>query len=100
MSTPRRLLLSPRAAADLEDMPSTSPATILRAPRASWRNWRRNAAPSRRHRISFPARADLAPGLRMAVHGRYLVLYRDLPDENAVRIERVLHGAHNLPRLI
>ena len=29
----------------------------------------------------------------MAVHGRYLVLYRDLPDAGIVRIERVLHSA-------
>jgi plasmid stabilization system protein ParE len=36
----------------------------------------------------YPARADLAPALRMAVHGRYLVLYRDLPGEDTVRIER------------
>jgi plasmid stabilization system protein ParE len=35
----------------------------------------------------------------MAVHGRYLVLFRDLPDKNVVRVERVLHGARNLPRL-
>jgi toxin ParE1/3/4 len=48
----------------------------------------------------YPSRADLAPGLRMAVHGRYLVLFRDLPDQNTVRIERVLHGARHLPRLI
>ena len=35
----------------------------------------------------------------MAVHGRYLVLYRDLPGEDIVRIKRVLHSARNLPRL-
>jgi plasmid stabilization system protein ParE len=35
----------------------------------------------------------------MAVHGRYLVFFRNLPGENAVRLERVLHGARNLPRL-
>jgi toxin ParE1/3/4 len=46
------------------------------------------------------ARIDLAPGVRMAVHGRYLVFYRDLPADNAVRVERVLHGARNLPRLL
>lgn len=36
----------------------------------------------------------------MAVHDRYLVLYRDLPGENTVRIERVLHGTRNLPRFV
>jgi len=48
----------------------------------------------------YPARTDLAPGLRMAVHGRYLVLYRDLAGENTVRVERVLHSARDLPRLL
>ncbi|HXT81652.1 MAG TPA: type II toxin-antitoxin system RelE/ParE family toxin [Acetobacteraceae bacterium] len=48
----------------------------------------------------YPARTDLAPGLRMAVHGRYLLLYRDLPERSTVRVERVLHGARNLPRLL
>ena len=48
----------------------------------------------------YPARPDLAPGLRMAVHGRYLVLYRDLPHEDVVRVERVLHSACNLRRLL
>ncbi len=48
----------------------------------------------------YPARSDLAPGLRMAVHGRYLILYRDLADENTVRVERVLHSVRNLPRLL
>jgi plasmid stabilization system protein ParE len=34
------------------------------------------------------------------VHGRYLVLYRDLPDKSTVRVERVLHSARNLQRLL
>ena len=46
------------------------------------------------------ARSDLAPGLRMTLHGRYIVLYRDLPGETTVRVERVLHSARNLPRLL
>jgi hypothetical protein len=36
----------------------------------------------------------------MAVNGRYLVFNRDLPGEGAGRVERVLHGARNLPRLL
>jgi plasmid stabilization system protein ParE len=31
----------------------------------------------------------------MAVH-----VYRDLPGESTVRVERVLHGARNLPTLL
>ena len=49
---------------------------------------------------SFPARPELAAGLRMAVHGRYLVFFRDLPDAAEVRIERVLHSARNLRPLL
>lgn len=48
--------------------------------------------------LSFPQRSDISPGLRAAIHGRYLLLFRDLGDE--VRIVRVLHGARDLPRII
>ena len=47
---------------------------------------------------SFPARGDISPGLRVAVHGRYLLFFRDLPDE--VRIVRILHGARDLRRIL
>jgi toxin ParE1/3/4 len=100
VSTPRRLLLSPRAAADLEDIAEyiardnpARAATFVEELEATCRAVA--AAPD-----IYPARPDLAPGLRMAVHGRYLVLFRELPGQNAVRVERVLHGARNLPRLI
>ncbi len=100
MSTPRRLLLSPRAAADLEDIAEyiardnpERAATFVEELEAKCRAVA--AAPD-----IYPARPDLAPGLRMAVHGRYLVLFRELPGQSAVRVERVLHGARNLPRLI
>lgn len=43
-------------------------------------------------------REDLGPGTRMAVHGRYLILY-SLRDDGRVVIERVIHGAHDLDRL-
>jgi toxin ParE1/3/4 len=46
---------------------------------------------------SYPARDDISPGLRAAVHGRYLLLYREFEDE--VRIVRVVHGARDLPRI-
>jgi len=46
---------------------------------------------------SFPARDDISPGLRCALHGRYLILFRDLPA--FVRIVRILHGARDLPTL-
>jgi len=45
--------------------------------------------------MSYVGRTDLAPGLRMAVFGRYVIFFRI--DDGMVRIERVLHGARNLP---
>jgi toxin ParE1/3/4 len=46
---------------------------------------------------TYPPRDDIGPGLRAAVHRRYLLLYRDLEDE--VRIVRIVHGARDLPRM-
>ena len=46
---------------------------------------------------SFPARDEISLGLRAAVHGRYLLLFRELEDE--VRIVRVVHGARDLGAL-
>ena len=100
MSTPRRLLLSPRAAADLEEIADyiarDNPGRAVSFLAELEAKCRAVAASPE----LYPSRADLVPGLRMAVHGRYLVLYRDLADENTVRVERVLHSARNLPRLL
>ena len=100
MSESRRLVLSPRAAADLEELAGyiardapTRAAAFVAELEARCRAIA--AAPDQ-----YPSRADLAPGLRMAVHGRYLVLFRDLRRQGIVRIERVLHGARHLPRLV
>jgi toxin ParE1/3/4 len=46
---------------------------------------------------AFPARDDLAPGIRMAVHGSYLIFFR--VTEKTVRVERVIHGARNLSNI-
>jgi len=45
--------------------------------------------------MAYVGREDLAPGLRMAALGSYVIFFRQMDD--AVRIERVLHGARNLP---
>lgn len=47
--------------------------------------------------LAYPGREDLAPGLRMAPMGAYVVFFRVLGD--LVRVERVLHGARDLPAL-
>ena len=47
--------------------------------------------------LSYPARDDLLPGLRAAIHGRYSIYYRVRDD--GVRIERVLHGSRDVARI-
>ena len=45
--------------------------------------------------LGYVCREDLAPGLRMAALDRHVIFFRVL--DGIVRIERVLHGARNLP---
>jgi toxin ParE1/3/4 len=88
-----KLSISPRAALDLEaigdyialDNPERA-VSFIRELRQQCRRVARLPA-------SFPARDDLAVGIRMSTHGKYLILFRIV--ENAVRIERVIHGARN-----
>lgn len=47
---------------------------------------------------AFQRRDDLAPGLRQAVHDRYLILFTI--DADRVVVERVVHGARRLEDLI
>jgi toxin ParE1/3/4 len=44
----------------------------------------------------YPRREDFGARIRMAVHGRYRILFRMRPE--GVRIERVLHSARRVPR--
>jgi toxin ParE1/3/4 len=54
--------------------------------------WRISKAP-----MGYVGQDDLAPGLRLAALGRYVIFFRVLGE--AVRIERILHGARSLPFL-
>lgn len=45
--------------------------------------------------MGYVGSEDLAPGLRMAALDRYVMFFRMI--DGKVRIERVLHGARNLP---
>lgn len=47
---------------------------------------------------AYRARDDIAPGLRMAVKGRYVLLFRVRTDR--IEIARILHGARDLPRVV
>jgi plasmid stabilization system protein ParE len=44
--------------------------------------------------VAFPAREDLAPGLRVLPYDHYLIFYR--PMDTTVRIERILHDARDV----
>ncbi len=93
----KRLIFTPAARDDLitigiyiaDDTPTRAESFIaeLEAKARHLAEWPR----------SYPARDDISPGLRAAVHGRYLLLYRDLEDE--VRVVRIVHGARDLPRI-
>ncbi len=96
----RRLAFAPRAMADLDEIARSiardNPERAISFVAQLDATCRSAAAMP----LLYPARDALSPGLRMAVHRRYLVFYRELPNENAVRIERVLHSARNLSRLL
>ena len=47
--------------------------------------------------LSFPARDDISNGLRSALHGNYLILFRIVGDE--VHISRIVHGSRDLENL-
>lgn len=99
MTIRSRLLLSPRAVRDLKDIAAyiarDNPARALTFIGELQSKCRAAALiPS-----IYPARNDLSVGLRMAVYGRYLIFFRELPMDDIVRVERVLHSARNLRRL-
>ncbi|MBA3810917.1 MAG: type II toxin-antitoxin system RelE/ParE family toxin [Caulobacteraceae bacterium] len=93
----KRLAFAPAARADLmsigryiaEDDPARAESFV-----AELESKARQAA---ERPLSFAAREDLAPGLRAAIHGRYVLFFRDLAHE--VRVVRVLHGARDLGQI-
>lgn len=44
--------------------------------------------------LRYEAADGLAPGLRRAIHGRYLIFYTVAGE--TIRIERILHGARDI----
>ncbi|SNS91735.1 toxin ParE1/3/4 [Granulicella rosea] len=44
--------------------------------------------------LQYRLRPEIGPTARMAIHGRYVILFHVVAD--AVRIERVVHGAREL----
>jgi toxin ParE1/3/4 len=48
--------------------------------------------------VAAPLRPDIGEDLRMAVHGRYLILYVVHPD--LLEVRRVVHGARDLDGML
>jgi len=44
--------------------------------------------------LAYPARPELAPGIRCCVHQRYLILFQ--PCVTSVLVVRILHGSRDL----
>jgi toxin ParE1/3/4 len=47
--------------------------------------------------LAAPLRHELGEGIRMVPFGRYLIFYGVYSE--SIRIERILHGARNIPEL-
>ena len=90
----RRVLLSPEAAADLDDIAEwiarDDPVRAL----GFVDELERSCAGLAEFPESGRARPELAPRLRSKPHGRYVIFYT--PGAKTVRIERILHGARDL----
>ncbi len=86
--------MSPKAAADLEDIGDfiarDSPRRAMSFVEELFEMFRTIATMPE----AYAATPELASGLRRAVHGRYLIFYS--VEQHEVRIERVLHGARNI----
>ena len=53
--------------------------------------------------VHFPRkyrlREDIAPGIRLATHGRYAILFRYRVDDDAVDVLHIVDGTRDLRRL-
>jgi toxin ParE1/3/4 len=72
-----------------QDDPARAPAFVRALPA--------RCADAAARPLAFPARGDIAPGVRQALHGRHRILFRALPDR--LRVLRVVPGARDLGRV-
>ncbi len=88
------LVFSPDAAADLEEIGDfiarDNPVRAV----SFVQELRDHCMRFRRQPGLGTLRPDLAEGLRMVPHGRYLIFYREL--EGVLRVERILHSARDI----
>jgi toxin ParE1/3/4 len=93
----KRVLFSPRARIDLQEIGDWIARDSPRRALSFVAELGRDAEAIGHSPEAFPRREDLHPGLRMAVHRPYLIFFTT--DGEVVRIERVLHGARDLPQI-
>lgn len=91
------LTFSPRAAADLEEIADYIAQDNPGRAFAFVQEIRERCAGIVLAPQAAPRRDDLLPGIRMATFRRYLIFYT--VASASVRIERVLHGARDIPDL-
>lgn len=92
----KRVRLSPRAAADLEEIGDyiahDNPERAI-----TFVDELQNACTGiADNPQAYSIRLEIAPGIRMAIYGQYVILFQIRPSE--IRVERILHGARDLPR--
>ena len=91
-----RLLLSPRAQLDLEEIGDYIARDNPQRAVSFLDELKAHCERILEMPGSYPARTGLGAGIRMAAHGRYLILF--CADADGVRIERILHSARRPPR--
>jgi toxin ParE1/3/4 len=93
-----RSILSAAALADLREIGDFIAADNRDRALSFVREIRATCRSAASHPLAYPAREEIAPGVRQALHGRYRILFRPLPG-GGVRILRIVHGARDLARL-
>ncbi len=48
--------------------------------------------------LSFPLKPEIAPAIRSALYGKYLILYKT--EDETVYVMRIVHGARDLQNLL
>jgi toxin ParE1/3/4 len=94
----RRAVISVVAVDDLRQIGDFIAADNPRAALSFVRALRSKCRSVTRHPLAYPSREDLAPGVRQAQYGHYLILFRLLPG-GTVMVLRVVHGARDLGRI-
>lgn len=92
-----KLPLSDLARADLEEIAAHISADSPRAATGMLQALIEQCRKVCRAPLAYPAQEDLRAGLRRAVCRPYLIFF--VVDQRGVRIERIVHGARDLPAL-